>query len=302
MNTAHIETLRGTDADAEAVPSLLVEVPHGADRLSHYRDLATQLRGPLPRELDHFFCVNTDVGAWQLGRAVAEAVVVLRPDVAVRAIRCLVPRTFIDTNRVPDAGGPHSEGGVTPGLQPYIHDPADQTLLRRLHRDYTATVAAAYAEVCGAGGLAFIPHTYGPVTMGIDKVDDAIVDKLHWALAPERAETWPLRAEVDLIHCDADGESLAPAGMIDAMHRELADVAEVVENGAYWLHPSTMGARWAATYPAQVLTLEVRRDLLVTEWTPFAEMAVEAESVARFAWPIARVLAAALPARSQPSL
>lgn len=291
LPTAHIQILRGPEAALDAPPTLLVEVPHGADRMAHYEAVASALNGSLPRDLHHFFCVNTDVGAWQLGVAVAEALVASNPTLVVQLIRCLVPRTFIDTNRVPDAGGDLTRGGVTPGLQPYIHDPHDQALLRAMHADYTAQVEAAYEAVCGAGGLAFIPHTYGPVTMGIDRVDDDIVDKLHWALAPERADRWPVRAEVDLIHHDADGQSLAPHGMIESLVNALADVAQVEENGAYWLHPSTMGARWSTRYPAQVLTLEVRRDLLVAEWTPFAEMTVVPQKVARFAAPIAEVLA-----------
>lgn len=291
LPTAHIEDLRGEAAPPNAPPSLLVEVPHGADRMAHYQAVADALAGPLPRDLHHFFCVNTDVGAWQLGLAAARAVVELRPDAVVRCIRCLVPRTFIDTNRVPEAGGALAEGGVTPGLQPYIREPADQALLRDLHAAYTATVEAAYAEVCGAGGLAFIPHTYGPVTMGIDRVDEDIVAKLHWALAPERATSWPVRAEVDLIHADAEGRSLAPPGSIPALRAALSGIAEVEENGAYWLHPSTMGARWSTAWPGQVLTLEVRRDLLVRTWTPFAEMEIVPDKIARFAAPIAAVLA-----------
>ena len=58
--------------------------------------------------------------------------------------------------------------------------------------------------VCGSGGTALIPHTYGPRTLDITRIGDDIAEQLRQALAPERAESWPLRPEVDLLqhgHC-----------------------------------------------------------------------------------------------------
>ena len=63
-----VEIVRGARARPDAPPDLLVEVPHGADRRAHYDALRARLRGDLPADLHAFFHVNTDVGAWQLGR------------------------------------------------------------------------------------------------------------------------------------------------------------------------------------------------------------------------------------------
>jgi len=296
---AHVETLRGAASEPHGHADLLIEVPHGADRRAHYDAMKARMQGAMPAGLHDFFYVNTDVGAWQLARATAEQLVALEPTRSVRLIRCLIPRTFIDTNRRPGVdGGDLSKGAMTPGLQPYIHHPADQQLLRELHGRYTALVSEAMEAVCGRGGLAFLPHTYGPVTMGIDRIDDDIVDKLHWAMAPERAGTWPVRPEVDLIHTTHAGESLAPPGMIADLGQRLEALGIEVANGkSYYLHAASMGFVWCDRYPGQVLTLEVRRDLLVTAYEPFAELTCDPEAVARFARPIAASLVAALPAR-----
>lgn len=295
----HVELLRGAAAEPDAVPRLLVEVPHGADRRAHYEACRARLHGPLPDQLEHFFYVNTDVGAWQLGRWVAEAMVQRDPTLVVRLVRCLVPRTFIDTNRRPGhGGGDLTKGAMTPGLQPYVHDARDQALLTELHARYTAVVEAAFDEVCGAGGLAFVPHTYGPVSMAIERVDDDIVKNLHWAMAPERAATWPVRPEVDLIHTTAEGESLAPEGLVDALAARMeAEGIEVARDHTYYLHPASMGFLWCERHPGQVLTLEVRRDLLVADYTPFAEMTPTEAGLARFGAPIAASLADSLAAR-----
>lgn len=285
--------VRLAGAEAEGPARLLVEVPHGADRYAHYRALAERMVGSLPDQLEHFFFVNTDVGAWQLGVAVARSLVAADPSLTVELVRCRIPRTFVDTNRVPGGGGEVDlrDGGMTPGLAPYIDHPDDRRLLSRLHGAYLDAVQGRLDAICGEGGYAFLPHTYGPVTMGIDRVDHHIVERLHWALAPERADTWPLRPEVDLIHADAEGTSYAPAGAIEALRRgyEALGIA-IAENETYRMHPSTMGMVWSQRHPNQVLSLEVRRDRLVREWTPFAEMEVQEASVRHFGGPIAEAL------------
>ena len=289
---ADVTLFRGPAAAADAPPDLLIEVPHGADRAEHYVALRQRLRGSLPDGLEDFFFVNTDVGAWQLGVAVAEQVVAASPRATVCVVRCLIPRTLIDTNRVPGApSGALSAGGMTPGLPPYVRDPDDQALLNAMHAEYVALVEAAVDATCAAGGLVFIPHTYGPVTMGIERVDDDIVRNLRWALSPENEGRWPLRPEVDIIHRTGDGRSLAPPGLVEAVVAGYeADGVQVVEGDTYYLHESTMGYVWSARHPGRVLSLEVRRDLLVDAWTPFAEMAVRPAAAARFAAPIARAV------------
>ncbi|MCB9778962.1 MAG: N-formylglutamate amidohydrolase [Alphaproteobacteria bacterium] len=294
-----LHTVTGAQADPSAPACLLVEVPHAAWRRRHYDAVAERLRGPLPDRLDHFFHVNTDVGAEPLALAVAEAIVEADPRRRVELLLCRVPRTFVDCNRRVDAGGGSLQhGALTPGTAPYVRDPADRTLLRDLHAAYAGVAAAAYDRVCGAGGLALTPHTYAPRTVGIDRIDDDIVDALHacWA-TPER---WPLRAEVDLITTTPEGERLADPALVDDLTEAFrAEGREVVEGGAYALHPDTAAWVHAARYPQQVLCLEVRRDLLLEAWTPFEEQRIDAAAVEAIAGPLVASLHAALRRRER---
>jgi hypothetical protein len=281
---ASVETIRGPAA-GDAVPGLLIEVPHGADRAAHYFALRERLVGDIPDGLEAFFFVNTDVGAWQLGRRLAERWVAADPARAATVVRCLLPRTFIDCNRLADLpGGDLTKGGMTAGIPAYVRDARDQALLLALHADYVATIAPLYARIVGGGGLAVVPHTFAPRTVGIERVDDAIVPNLRAAWAPGTAETWPLRPEVDLITRDAAGVLMAPEGAEESLVERFAAVGiTAVPNATYVQHPATLGYRWASEYPGKVLAFEVRRDLLVDKWTPFAEMAVSASKLDRFA-------------------
>ena len=131
---AFVEHLRGASAPLGAAPDLLVEVPHGADRRTHYDALRARLQGPLPENLHEFFSMNTDVGAWAFGRATAEAILAADPSRSALLVRCLLPRTFVDTNRVVElAGGDLTQGGMTAGIPVYVTDPGDTALLLELH-------------------------------------------------------------------------------------------------------------------------------------------------------------------------
>ena len=99
---AQVSVVRGAQAALDAVPRLLIEVPHGACRRAHYDACREQLGGTFPDQLEHFFHANTDEGAWELGCSAARQLVERRPELTVQLIRCLVPRTFIDCNRVID--------------------------------------------------------------------------------------------------------------------------------------------------------------------------------------------------------
>ncbi len=297
---AFVERLHGASADPSAPPSFLVEVPHGADRRAHYDALRERLVGDLPEDLHVFFHVNTDVGAWDYGRRVAERILEARPDRSALLVRCLVPRTFVDTNRLEEATDDLAKGGLTAGVAPYVRDPRDVALLLELHRAYVGLTERAYELVCGGGGFALSPHTYGPRSMGIAKIDDSIVQALRDAHEPEAWERWPVRAEIDLITRDGEGALYAPEGMPERLleaYRALGFHA--VENGTYTMHPSTQGWRWATRHPGQVLCLEVRRDLLVERWLPFEEMRVLPEAADRVAAPLAREIDAWLAARER---
>lgn len=291
-DVAHVELLRGPHADPDAAPDLLVEVPHGADQRHHYDRLRERLRGPLPADLHAFFHVNTDVAAWDYGRATAEAVIAAAPSRSVLLVRSLLPRTFVDCNRRADySGGRLDAGALTPGIPSYVSNEADRALLLELHERYVDVARQAFALVCGAGGLALVPHTYGPRSLGIEAIDERIVDNLRWACAEDRHDTWPLRAEVDLLTRDGDGRELAPAGLeAELLAGFLQAGFEAKANDTYFLHPSTLGYVWSVEYPGRVLSLEVRRDLLVEAWLPLEPMRAVADKCER----VARVLAPAL--------
>lgn len=297
---AFVERLDGPEADPSAPPSLLVEVPHGADRRAHYDALRSRLVGDLPADLHVFFHVNTDVGAWDYGRRVAERVIAARPERSALLVRCLIPRTFVDTNRVEEARDDLASGGLTAGVAPYVRDPRDIALLLELHRAYVRVVARAYEQVCEAGGFALSPHTYGPRTMGIAKIDDSIVEALRAAHEPAAWESWPVRAEIDLITRAGDGTRYAPAGMPERLLEAYRALGfEAVDGNAYTLHPSTQTWAYATRWPEQVLCLEVRRDLLVERYAPFEEMQVVPERADRVAAPLAEAIDAWLAARDR---
>jgi predicted N-formylglutamate amidohydrolase len=286
---ADVEVLRGSQARSGGA-ALLVEVPHGADR-ADYDAVRAQMTGSLPDALHEFFSVNTDVGAWQLGRRVARSVVAADPRRTAIAIRCRIPRTFIDTNRVEDAAeGELASGGMTASVPAYVHEDADRARLLALHRRYVALVEQAHAAL-DAGGFLLLPHTYGPRTLGIDKVGDDIVEKLRWAHEAERVETWPLRPDVDLITRSQDG---AVTAALDIAERIAAAYAElglnVGDNATYHIHPSTLAHRWAQRMPGRVFCLEVRRDLLVRGWTWNDDNEVLDSAVDRFAAPLAAAI------------
>jgi hypothetical protein len=296
-NVVDVELLRGAAAEPGALPDLLIEVPHGADERRHYDALRQRLRGDLPDELHLFFNMNTDVGAWAYGRATALALITAEPKRSILLLRSLIPRTFVDCNRRVDyQGGRPEDGALTAGIPSYVRDDRDRALLLELHESYCRVARRAFEIVCGAGGFALVPHSYGPRTLGIDAVDDEIVSKLRFACAPERHDTWPLRAEVDLLTRDAAGRVLAPEGLEERLLTDFAAAGFGVKaNDTYNLHASTLANEWSTTYPGQVLCLEVRRDALVERWTPFEEMKVVDAKCER----VARVLAPVLHSRAK---
>ena len=282
-------------------PDLLVEIPHGATRKADYDRLRARLSPSLPEDLVDFFFVNTDVGAPEYGREVAVQTVrgAARPLLAL-VIRCLLPRTFIDTNRVADDGSAATaRTELNAAISAYVRDPADVDLLLRLHHAYHEVADTAFDWVCGAGGFALAPHTYAPRSIQIDDFDEGIGKAIRAAYEPGRYESWKVRPPVDLITLAPDGRDLSPRGIVDEVRARYADLdVETAENDTYRLHPSTMAHRYAERYPGQVLCLELRRDLLAEPFTPFAEMHVPESRARWMAGPIAASLREALLARS----
>jgi hypothetical protein len=281
-----VTLVAGSRAHPDAPPDLLVEVPHGATRAAHFREVEAALGGDLPEDLEAFFFVNTDVGAPEMAMRLAWRVVEAEPERSVLVVRCRIPRTFVDCNRVilPDArGAPSAAGGVTPGLMPWVREEADRTLLLRRHAAYVDLVGEAFDLVCGAGGTGLMLHTYAPRTVEV-AVDEEIVARLRAAYAPDQVGRWPLRPEVDFITTTPEGEVLAAEGLVATMQTACAEAG--LDSGVattYPLHPSTMAHDHARRHPGRTLCLEVRRDLLVERFTPFEEMGPEPGRVDRLA-------------------
>ena len=187
----------GAKADPLATPDLLIEVPHGATRLLHYESLRGLLKGNYPDDLIKFFYVNTDVGAPETAVAIARGLLKNHPEMKIRILRSLVPRTFVDCNRMP--GSSNGDGKVSPRVPHYVTNPADIDTITAYHQSYIAQAEHAYAEVCGNVGQALIVHTYAPRTVDLENVDGNIVEQLAEAWLPKNRRKWSKRPDVDLI-------------------------------------------------------------------------------------------------------
>lgn len=291
---ADVHRLRGAAARPHAPPDLLLEVPHGATRAADFHAIRSLFRGPCPADLSDFFFVNTDVGAPELAARIAERVVEADPSRTALVIRSRIPRTFVDCNRViaPDAAAKASKPGeTTPGLMPWVVDAEDRALLLSRYAAYRDLVERAVELVLGGGGIALMVHTYAPRSVDV-AVDERIVERLREAYREENLPRWPLRPEVDLIVRDPAGRFLADETLVSRVRASLSRVGIVpAEAATYALHPDTLAARFAARFPGRTLCFEVRRDLLVREFTPFSEMVPDAAAVDRLATPFAAALA-----------
>jgi hypothetical protein len=285
-----VSNFHGADAPADRAPDLLIEVPHGATRTADFLALEAQLTSVLPSSLVDFFHVNTDVGAPELAEAVAAGFVAAHPTRAACVLRCLIPRTFIDTNRHIDAAPEDfAAGKVTPGLMPWITTAEDRALLRGLYQRYVDAVAGA-AQALSAEGAMLLLHSYAPRSVDVS-VDADIVQNLRRAYQPEVEPTWPLRPPIDVIARGADGTSYAPAAVLEALEAELGALSiPVALSATYPLHPSTLAWAHVMARPGRVLCLEVRRDLLADPFEPFAQMHIGPQQVARLAGPLVAAL------------
>lgn len=270
----------GPDAGPGA-PPLLIELPHGATESAHYFELQQKMKGTLPENLERFFYVNTDVGSPECAQALADALVARDPTISVLILRCLVPRTLIDCNRIIDADPEHyAEGGVTPGIPPYVEHPDDRQLLLARYAAYQAQAAAAFELVCGPGGRAVMLHTYAPKSVGGVVVDHDIVDSLAAAYQPDAYAAWPTRPEADLLTRTMEGRDLSHRPSVDGILVALREAGVAAGEGAtYPLHPVTTAYHHAIRYPQQTVCMEVRRDLLV-DFVPFVPLTVKPDRAA----------------------
>ena len=235
--------------DQSRAVDVVVEVPHGATLRSHFDALRAQLVGPFPDDLVDFFFVNTDVGAPEAAVAFADHLA-RAAGLHVVVLRCLIPRTFVDCNRVID-GPPQPTAstatGMTPGVVRYVTDAADLALLYARYSAYRELVTRVLGDVCGGGGgMAVMLHSYAPRSVDVP-VDEKIVERLRAAYAPEVEPTWPLRPEVDLITTTPDGAMLADAALIDAVRAEFTSAGvAVADSTTYPLHPSSLAHVFAS--------------------------------------------------------
>jgi hypothetical protein len=281
----------GAAARAGAPPDLLVEVPHGATRAAQYHSLRAELRGELPADLIDFFNVNTDAGAPEYACALAERLVGEEPSRTVLVLLSEIPRTFIDCNRVLDVSPEEYKAGkVTPGLPPYIRDPRDQALLRARHAAWVSASEEAWRWCCELGGLGLMAHTYAPRSVDVE-VDDAIVASLRRAYQAE--SSWLLRPQIDLIARDPAGAVISQP-LVQRLAADLAAAGfDTAVSGTYPLHPSTLAFHRARRYQPRTACLEVRRDLLASQFVPFTELQIAPAKVARIVAPLARAVRAA---------
>lgn len=275
---------------------LLAEIPHGATRTGDYEAVAKLLEGPLPDELIAFFYVNTDIGAPEAAQFLAAELG--RGDVAVVVWRCLIPRTFIDTNRVlAPSSAPRGQviDGLTPAVPGYVEHDGDRARLEALARRYHDATQQAYARVCGQGGLAVQLHSYAPKSVSVERTDGSIVQTLKAAYEPQKYATWPERPAVDLICATQDGAfESAPALVAQVQAAYAAAGIDAKRNGTYHLHPATMGMAYAKAYPQQVLCVELNRGLVADPFVPFGVSPISQAKVARMTAPLRDVLGRAL--------
>jgi hypothetical protein len=266
---------------------LLIELPHGATREDHFDALRTKLVGDYPQDLKDFFFVNTDVGAPECAAEIARRLGA--GGAAVLVVRCLIPRTFVDCNRLID--GTASAGEMTPGIPEFVRDAQDVRMLVQLHGSYQELTRRAYELICAPGGIALMLHTYAPRNVRIDKIDAGIARALHRAYEPQAYDRWERRPQVDLISEDADGRRLAPPAIMESLKREYAAIGiEVGENATYRLHQETMGYVHSVAYPGRVFCMEISRELLADPFAPFEEMCIGPHKVEHAVNPIISTL------------
>lgn len=291
-----VHVIRGASAHPDSTPDVLLETPHGATTDADFHRLRARLVGRYDDDLLAFFRINTDVGSPELAERTALRIVAEAPGRSVALVRCRIPRTFVDCNRILPAAGVETDAGasLSPGLPPYVTEPDDRALLTELHRSYLEVVTAAARAVCaGTRGRAIQVHTYAPRSVDV-RVDAAVCANLRAAYAPDTVARWPLRPEIDLIDRDGDRTVLADPALADAAASALAATGlTVVRGDTYHLHPVTVAHALAVAHPAQTLCFEVRRDLLVREFVPFAALEVDDAAVDRIAGPLAAAITSA---------
>ena len=123
-------------------PGFLIELPHGATRGAHFEALRGRLRDDYPDDLEQFFFVNTDVGGPECADEIARRLAQRGHGVLV--VRCLLPRTFVDCNRIVGNGLRGDE--MTPPVPWFVKDEVDIALLLGGRKPGSRFIAPSMAE------------------------------------------------------------------------------------------------------------------------------------------------------------
>lgn len=305
-HVCEVWTISGPDADPDAAPSVLCDLPHGATQLAHLNAAKALVSTYPDSRYDKFFLANTDQGSPEYATRFAELIcspeaVAALPDIPESAraaaveraatmkvllIRCLIPRTIADVNRVWDRGIDFTGANLTGVAAPFLTVPADIAAVKERYDAYIAVARAAYDLICPSGH-AFNLHTYAPISVDIIEGEN-IVDTLERAYTPEHFPSYPKRPEIELITAMADGTYLANEALVaELMPRYRRAGYDIQENTPFVLHPATTTTVYAQLYPERVLVVEVSRARLAQTFNPFIEMAISPENAEATAKPLA---------------
>lgn len=277
-------------------PWLLIEVPHGATRATDYERTASKLQAVLPKNLIEFFYANTDTGAPEGAEFLGEWLSAKGWGVAY--VRCTIPRTFIDVNRVLSSEALSVEGrgvvrgGLTAAIPAYIDNATDAAVLIDLHRRYHSIAAAAYALVGGHPHCFHLQlHSFAPKSVGIEIVGRDIVERLRAAYQPAVYATWPDRPMVEVIAESEDGSfRVAPALTLRLKAAYARAGLELADSVTYRLTPAAMGYEYARAYPETTMCIEMNRAAIGNPFQPFAPTEASEAGLRKLLLPLAEAL------------
>lgn len=294
----------GREACESQNPQVFIELPHGATSMAEL-EYAKRFTRDYPGDRhDLFFMANTDQGSpeygnylaqlltqqkyWQKGELSQKAMNTIS-HLRVAVMRCQIPRTILDVNRLWKRDAAAIESGLTPGTGPYIKNKDDLSALHDIYDFYQAEAADWYQKVCGQGGFGFNLHTYAPISVQ-PKDGEYVVDALWRAYRGGDYDLYPVRPEVELITAPEPGRFLSDRQLCDALLKQYQEMGlTVAENEPYPLHESTTAYEHAAKYPGRTLTIEISRKLLAKTFDPFTIMDMDHDQVDRLTRPIAKV-------------
>lgn len=292
-------------AGEEDILPIFIELPHGATEAEHLYQLKARIADYQNDRYDRFFFVNTDQGSPEYAFWMAERLTDLNyldkhlggeidafslrtlvQRIRVVVLRSLLPRTIVDVNRnwVIDEET-RKAANLTGTCAGFIESENDLVLLRDVYDQYQAVARAGYEWACG-DGYAFNLHTYSPITVSLVE-GEFIVDTLERAYEQNYAD-YPLRPGIQTITTPpGETQMLAPKAMVESVENAYHMAGfSVSRDEPYPLHPAATGYGHSARYPGHVFSMEIRRDLLVDHFEPFAVMNIAPAKVAQVTLPL----------------